>query len=975
MRKGIAIIFLIALAIYAQSGVQLESIRSTGMGGASVGLADDAYGAATNPAGLFQLKRMQLSAGYTKFFAGLNVGSISESNFFFAPLPGKHFAYSVAGSYFMHDIFSQMKLSLSFGRKLVNFKGKNGFLSLALTADLFRVGYNLDNATYDTLLGDNPDDPLWRTGTSKITFGGGMSLFGRLNNATFGLKLSNLNEPNIAIDGSAAAGALPRKARAGFSYNYKDKVIGALDFEVPLRSATLQDPMKLAFGAEGKLLQGKILLRGGYSLNIGEGGKGALHLGFGVRTLSKHNIGFDYALVIPQGEISGHPHHRFGVIYGFPVPPPKQIDLVVYKDSLQAIPQVLRPDSVGTIRAVIANEGKDKAKKFFVRAFYYDEDSTYGLIERRRIPELDGGEKMVLEFKWKPPHKGKYDVYVSVDDKSKEGKIRKGELPDVNEENNIAHFTVPVFHPPHLKENKPQLLKTMLKLAEINYIREEMPMVPFVFFNVADTTVPERFFGSMQEIARRLNRNPNVALVLKGYVDVPSEKGKFEGLEYLARARAEAVKHYLMNLGVPERQLIVKDPSEYDYTQPRAGKKNRKPGGKFEKMIAEENRRVEITTEIIDFPDSILICCVNYRVGEVEIPPEGKLEIENSMRLTKKLLEDNPDIIILFHGMSSKEDSARWDRAFERAVKVRNYAGQIVSKQTANRMMVYATAPDSADMVNIIMSGDAVVFRPRGTARASQGFQIAAREKNKITLEDLVVEAGVDTYYLAIVDEDMNEFRLLAAGHGTPPPEVPWDWRGNDGEPPEPEKNYFAYLYLKDNVGQVLAVKSDPVKINVTRQEKRQELIIVNFTFGGTFPKSPYLEGRLERIASDFIEKAVQKKQTFKVIVGGHTDIIGSPAVNQRLSLERAKREERNLRQMLIALLKLKDNKELDMWLAEHNVSIEVKGYGSSRPYKVRIWDRGYFRDVLIGNNNYPEGRFVNRRVTLEYEIVRRHRR
>ncbi|HDG68511.1 MAG TPA: hypothetical protein ENG11_05135, partial [candidate division Zixibacteria bacterium] len=267
------------------------------------------------------------------------------------------------------------------------------------------------------------------------------------------------------------------------------------------------------------------------------------------------------------------------------------------------------------------------------------------------------------------------------------------------------------------------------------------------------------------------------------------------------------------------------------------------------------------------------------------------------------------------------------------------------------------------------------VFRPRGTARASQGFQIAAREKNKITLEDLVVEAGVDTYYLAIVDENMNEFRLLAAGHGTPPPEVPWDWRGNDGEPPEPEKNYFAYLYLKDNVGQVLAVKSDPVKINVTRQEKRQELIIVNFTFGGTFPQSPYLEGRFERIASDFIEKAVQRKQIFKVVVGGHTDIIGSPAVNQRLSLERAKREERNLRQMLIALLKLKGNKELDMWLAEHNVSIEVKGYGSSRPYKVRIWDRGYFRDVLIGNNNYPEGRFVNRRVTLEYEIVRRHRR
>jgi len=972
MKRSIILILFFAYLVFGQTGLQLESVRSAGMGNASVALADEAYGAATNPAGLFQSKRMQLSAAYTKFFAGLDVGSISEGTFFFSPVPGKYYIYSLAGSYFYQDIFSQMKLSLSFGRKMVKFENMNGFLGLALTADLYRVGYNLDNATYDTLHGDDPNDPLWNNGKSKMAFGGGLDVFAKIKNATLGLKLSDLNEPNIAI-GNDDAGALPRRMRAGFAYTYRDFITGALDFDTPLRSATLQDPMKLCFGAEGKFLEKKLRFRTGYDMNIGEGGKGALHFGFGFRSMSKHNFGFDYALILPQGEISGHTHHKFSLVYGFPIPPPKEIDLAVFPESLSTEPPILRPDSVGIIHSVIANLGKDDAKKFYARTFYFDEDSNYGLIEKRKIDKLAGEKSLDLDFKWTPTKKGYYDVYVSVDDVSDKGTKRKGTLNDVNSKNNIASFKVSVFNPPSLEKN-PQLLKSVLKLSEINYIREEVPMVPFVFFDDADTVVPDRFLQPLQTIAKRLKRNPNVALVLKGYVDSVTEKSKFPNLKELANIRAQSLKRYLMNLGIPERQIIVIDASKYDYTQPRAGKKNRRTNSKYEKMIAQENRRVEIGTDVIDFPDSILICCVNYRVGETDIPPEGKLEIENSMRLTKDLLEQNPDVIILFHGMSSPADSGRWDRAMDRALKVRNYAGQLVSKRTANRMMVFASAPDSVDMVAIHISGDAVIYRPRGSARAAQGFQVAAREKNKISLEGLRVDAGVDSYYIAIVDENMSEFKLLASGKGYPPESIPWDWHGNDGEPPEPNKNYYAYLYIKDNVGQVLESKSDPVKIKITRKEKRQELILVNFTFGGTFPQSPYLEGRMERIASDFIEKAVQRKTIFKTIVGGHTDIIGSPAANQRLSLQRAEREEKNLRNILKFLLKLKNDNELDAWLSEHNVSIESKGYGYSRPYKVRVWDRGYFRDVLIGDDNYPEGRFINRRVALKYEIIKHFR-
>ena len=973
MKKLLFIIFAILGLAFAQSGVQLESIRGIGMGGASVAVADDAYGAAGNPAGLLQLNRTQFSAAYTKFFAGLDVGSIAEGSFFIAPRPFGKNTFSLAGSYLFQDIFTQMKFSLSAGRRFMRFKNNLGFLSFALSGDLYRVGYNLNSAVYDTLHGDNPVDPLFRQfGESKMAFGASVSAFAKYNKATFGLKVSDINEPSISLNGSLA-GKLPRRMCTGFAYTYKDFLLGALDLDMPLRSATLQDPIKLAFGVEGKLFENRLFLRAGYDMGIGEGATGTVNFGLGFRSMTKHNFGFDYAIVLPTAHIAGHPHHKFGVYYGLPIPPVQNIDLVVYKDSLKSVPKIMHPDSAGLVHCLIGNIGDDEAKNFWIRAYYIDEDSNYGLIAAKKISSLSANKNMDIDFSWTPQKKGYYDVYVSANDLETKSAVRKpGELPEINGSNNIAHTEVAVFNPPGMAEN-PQLLKNELKLNEINYIREEVPMVPFIFFGDADSVVPVRFDVVLDEIAKRIKQNPNVAIRIKGFVDSPSEGGEVGNLADLSLARANAVKKALISRGVSENQVMVVPTDKYDYTQPRAGKKHRRRTSAWEEKIAQENRRAEMETQIIGFPDSILICCVNYVVGAVEIPPEGKLEVENSIRLTKSLLEKNKDIVILFHGMSSPEDGANWEHSFDRAVRVRNYAGSLVSPKLAKKMMVFASAPDSADMVSIIMSGDAVIYRPRSSTKAAQGFQVAARERNAVELNGFYSDAGIDSYYVAIVDDIGMEFRLLAAGKGNPPASIPWDWLGNDGEPPEPGKNYHAYIYLKDKVGQSFEANSKPVWVNVTQTEKRQELVMVNFAFGGTFPQSPYLEGRMERIASDFIEKAVQRKSVFKVIVGGHTDIIGSPVVNQRLSLDRAKREYRNIRRMLMSLLKVKNDKELDRWLADQKVSIEVKGYGFTKPYVVRVWERGYFRNFTVGDNEYPEGRFINRRVSLEYNIIKRY--
>ncbi len=967
MKKAIvSILLMTALSmVAAQTGIQLESVRSDGMGGASVALADDAYGSATNPAGLFSADRMQFSTSYSKYFTGLNVGSLSEGNFFFAPLPGKKNAFALAGSYFMHDIFGQMKLTLSYSRKLAKI-GNRGFWSLGVSGDAYRVGYNLNNALYDEDHGDTPDDPIFNNGTSKFAFGASVNSFVKMGHLNIGVKVADINEPNISLAG-VEAGKVPRHALAGVVYDVRDVVVGAIDFDMPLRTATLQDPMRLSLGIEGRLFGKRLQLRSGYEMLMGDADASNVHLGLGFRSMTKHNIGFDYALIIPSGNLAENLHHKFGMIYGFPIPPQKIVDLAVFQDSLKHYPDIIRPAVGGKIDAVIGNLGADNAKKFHVKVYYFDKDSNYTLLERRKVDELKGNTSQNFSFDFKPAKPGYYTVYVAADDETEKEETRKSVLEEADVTNNVASFEVPAFGELSM-DQAPRFLRNELKVNEISYVREEVPLMPFIFFDEGKSEVPQRFLETLDEYVARLKKNPNIAVVLRGFTDQPTEKDNRD----LAQARATAVRTYLMSKGLGEGQVIVESTDKYDFVQPRAGKLNRDRNLSAEPLIAAENRRTEIDARIIGYSGDLEYTFEGFKPGET-IAAGEKEQIDNFIKNVRDLVNKNEDITILFHAMGAPSEGETWENAFDRSVKARELAYQSADKWLQERMMVYGTTEDNKKGIKIILNGDAITYRPRASSKAAQGFQLSSAEQNGITLGAIVSDAGIDTYYVAVVDESNEEFRLLAAGSGFPPTQIPWNWQGNDGEPPEPNKQYFARVYLRDNVGQVLEMRSEPVSVNVIKEEKRQELVLINFTFGGTFSQSPFLEGRLEKIATDFIDKANQKKTSFKVVVGGHTDVIGTPEFNQELSQNRAEKENRNLRRMLMTLLKFGDTKELDSWLASNNVSMGTQGYGMDKPFVIKVWERGYFRDILIGNNEFPEGRFINRRVALEYEIIKKY--
>ncbi len=128
------------------------------------------------------------------------------------------------------------------------------------------------------------------------------------------------------------------------------------------------------------------------------------------------------------------------------------------------------------------------------------------------------------------------------------------------------------------------------------------------------------------------------------------------------------------------------------------------------------------------------------------------------------------------------------------------------------------------------------------------------------------------------------------------------------------------------------ALRQQMANTGVDVQRKGENIVLVfpdNITFAtGSSQISPAFMGTLDSVA-----QSLQQYPDTRIQVAGHTDNVGSPAANQRLSEDRA--------------FRVRD------YLGQHGVSAQrmsVVGYGASRP---------------ISSNNTAEGRAQNRRVEI----------
>ncbi len=172
---------------------------------------------------------------------------------------------------------------------------------------------------------------------------------------------------------------------------------------------------------------------------------------------------------------------------------------------------------------------------------------------------------------------------------------------------------------------------------------------------------------------------------------------------------------------------------------------------------------------------------------------------------------------------------------------------------------------------------------------------------------------------------------------GTVQPEEMWDWMNDDLEYPKDETPYKAQLIVTSKAGN--ECKSDIITIPV-KQVKASDRIVGSDKDSTLekynlilFPFDRFDAGPInERILKDYVFDRVKK--TSKVIVIGHTDVVGLYDHNQVLSGKRSGTVKDGI-----------DKKTLKQYGA-----LESRGVGEDEP---------------LYNNDLPEGRFYNRTVQV----------
>jgi len=945
---------LIAIGgLSAQDYLVQQSARSAGMAGAYTAVGDDVNAISANSAGLIRLGRTQLVGSYTRYYTGANIPSMNEGSIFFSPYTWGKLFYGVGMSYFNHEIFGQQKATIVVGNELWRLKRKTAEaeearLSLAVNANMYRVAYNQNNFSPDF----NPDDPVFANGYSKFSFSADANLLAEYGPLSVGLGGYNLLEPDISLRGGAEGGVYPRTIRGGVSYNIMDYITPAVDFELPLTSGkTISDDFTYSVGAESWFVKNMIGARAGVSSDF-------FTTGFSLRTRGNWDIGIDYAIQFPLGtptEIGQT--HKVSFNIGMATPYRVITDFIVEEDGIEVSPELASVGEQSSIYAIISNIGKMDAENIPV-TLYYIKNGEAVFIGNTMIEKLPSGGNSQVQIDFTPLGIGYYDLFVAANDHGGKIPAIQREVLETDYDNNTGSTRLACFNAPQtgiVKTSRDELI-----ISTVSKIREEIPMIPAVFFPLNSSEVSINRFGPMLDIvAGRLSGNPDVTIELSGFYDLATESDLGDKI---ALDRSNAVKRELVSRGVNPGQVEVIE-GGYDMSAERV----RGITAKDLELIQEENRVVMLSTKT-EVPTHI----GTYYYEDFDTKPtrEDRQDFQEKVQDVLPTLRDNPDVFIFFQGFSAKSEKMNTRDAYVRAAYFRDIAYEYVPDWVYKRMHIVSSEGDEEyPRVETYISSDAVIFRPHGTSLSGESLEFSELGVTEVTVDTIFSETEIDSYMIIIREDGTEEpFKFISAGKGRPPKEVEWNWFGSRGQAPDPGKTYFAEVYVEDEFGQSATAVSNPIAIKVDEQEERKELFLINFNFGKSMATSEYLEARVENLAKNLLDrvKYLGPNARIEATVVGHTDIVGTSDANEALSWERSEKEYHNLLNGIMVILELDNEDEVVKWLRDHRVTVRYAGRAWREPMVVSRFEEGYWQKELIGNNTYSEGRLVNRRVVLE---------
>ncbi len=342
-----AIILVICIPSLTQAGFGDLNVgaRSMGLGGAFVGLADDATAPLFNPAGIGEMQRLDILLNYSSLFGGLTNGSI-YSGYAGVVIPTRSLGnfgvgfYQRGASIASKSLYTESVLALNFARKVNR-------LSFGLTTKVFMSAWDKDALAGNQYLADE--------GKTAIDFDLGI-FFQPFQNLSLGFACENVIATDMAI-GADGQDKLDRVLKPGLAFRigerlspYVQRYPGTIAADVTYRIRDQREAVsRIHLGIESWLISdGVFALRAGYA--TGDEKFQTITLGTSLRLTPVHpGLQLDYAYQLPSGNeerVKEVNTHRFALrFYNEPVI--KKIDPSQIQVTLVAEPSMFSPNMDG----------------------------------------------------------------------------------------------------------------------------------------------------------------------------------------------------------------------------------------------------------------------------------------------------------------------------------------------------------------------------------------------------------------------------------------------------------------------------------------------------------------------------------------------------------------------------------------------------------------------------------------------------
>ena len=312
----IVLTFIFQLSSFNSCRAAYEDIgcgaRPLGTGNAFCAIADDANAFLYNPAGLPQLKKLQVSVMYANLYPLLSDRSIISNNYLAVAYPMKQAAIGVA--WFSLAAVSDPE------RSSAQYQENTYLLTYARQMERFYLGFSARFHAKEYGVNEwTAANPVFAR--KRTAFGVGIDaamLYRSEDNLLkFGLLVADINQPDLGI---ASPSPVPMSARAGIAYEFEpvwvfNDLTGAVD-------VTYRDgDIKAQGGIEGWFLDRTVAIRAGGG--FGSNSFGMVSMGASYQlTEEEYNNDFriDYAFTCPLGSLQPTGGtHRISLTMGFDV--------------------------------------------------------------------------------------------------------------------------------------------------------------------------------------------------------------------------------------------------------------------------------------------------------------------------------------------------------------------------------------------------------------------------------------------------------------------------------------------------------------------------------------------------------------------------------------------------------------------------------------------------------------------------------